>query len=291
MKQNKGLMAKIAAALVVAFLVSQGVAWFACCFLAKRDAHKAIDIAFNDIGSAICEKVNRLMVHQAMMFRDRLPELRANPAWKDPVKSVPVLRALADELGVDELCVADRNGILTHSATADDIGFDFKNLRGQAKEFLALLHTATEVTQSFEPNTRAGHVVKYVGVWLPEGGFVQAGCREEKMERLAMTSLVGLTHDRHVKGNDGYIAIATSTGTVISHTDEEHESGQWVDPGDDFIWETREIEGFPVYVVLPKKAVYTQTLALVGLTAGCGVLLLVFAMILLRFMLLKRQVD
>ncbi len=288
MNRSDGLMKKIAAVFVLAFLVTQGVAWLVCGCIAKRDAHKAIEIAFNDVGSAICEKVNRLMVHQAMVFRDRLPALRASPMWKEPEKCVPMLRSLADELVVDELCVADRNGILTHSATKDDIGFDYKNLKGQAKEFLALLNTVTEVTQSFEPNTRAGQVVKYVGVWMPEGGFVQVGCREPKMERLAMTSLVGLTHDRHVKGDAGYIAITTATGAVISHTEEANEGGQWVDPGDDSYWDKREIEGFTVYVVLPKKAVLEDRIALLCLTAVANAMLLVLASLLAKFTLLKR---
>ncbi len=277
MRRHAKLLAQLAAAVLVAFIASLGLTWLLHDHITERDAHNLIDMAFNDVEGEIREKVNRRLIHQAMVFRDRLPELRANPLWKDPVKAVPLLRALADELIVDELCVADVNGKLTHSANEADIGFDFKNLKGQAKDFLSLLHTETEVTQSLVPNTRAGDVVKYVGVWLPEGGFVQAGCREAMLRRLSRSALVGLTHNRHVSGESGYIVITTASGTIISHPDEARESGQWVDPGEDCYWQRRDIEGFPVYVVIPKRTAVVERRVLVGTSAFLNGMALVFA--------------
>ncbi len=285
MKGHGRLLAQLSLAVLVAFLASLVLTWFLHDRLTERDAHKLIDLAFADVEGAIREKVDRALIRQTMEFRDRLPGLRENPAWKDPKKSVELLRAVADELTVDELCVIDAGGILTHSADARDVGFNFHTIEGQAREFLPLLDRETEITQSLLPNSRAGEVVKYVGVWLPEGGFVQAGCREASLRLLSRSALVGLTHNRHVSGESGYIVITSATGTIISHPDEARESGQWVDPGDDCYWERRDIEGFPVYVIIPKKTAIVERRVLVGTSAFLNAMALVFAAFLVGFVI------
>ena len=175
MTAQRKLVARLAGAVLVAFLASLALTWLLHDRMTARDAHKLIDVAFKDVVGAIREKVDRRLVRQAMLFRDKLPELQKNPDWRDKKKSVALLRNLANELNVDELCVIDANGLLTHSADERDIGFDFTNIKGQAAAFKPLLRDETEITQSLMPNTRAGEMVKYVGVWRPEGGFVQIG--------------------------------------------------------------------------------------------------------------------
>ena len=216
MKAHGKLVARLTGAVAVAFLASLALTWVLHDRMTAHDAHKLIDIAFKDVEGAIREKVDRRLVRQAMLFRDKLPELRAHPDWHDKKKSVALLRRLADELKVDELCVVDAKGLLTHSADARDIGFDFTNITGQAAGFKPLLDRETEITQPLLPNTRAGDMIKYVGVWLPQGGFVQVGCREANLRYLARSAITGLTHNRHVSGADGYIVITTGSGTIIS---------------------------------------------------------------------------
>ena len=248
--------------------------------MTARDAHKLIDVAFKDVVGAIREKVDRRLVRQAMLFRDKLPELQKNPDWRDKKKSVALLRNLANELNVDELCVIDANGLLTHSADERDIGFDFTNIKGQAAAFKPLLRDETEITQSLMPNTRAGDMIKYVGVWRPEGGFVQVGCREGNLRYLSRSALTGLTHNRHVSGEAGYIVITTGSGTIISHPDEKRESGQWRDPGDECYWQRRDVEGFAVYVVIPKRTAIVERRVLVGTSAFLNGMALVLAAVL-----------
>ena len=185
MKAHGKLVARLTGAVAVAFLASLALTWVLHDRMTAHDAHKLIDIAFKDVEGAIREKVDRRLIRQAMLFRDKLPELRAHPDWHDKKKSVALLRRLADELKVDELCVVDAKGLLTHSADARDIGFDFTNITGQAAGFKPLLDRETEITQPLLPNTRAGDMIKYVGVWLPQGGFVQVGCREANLRYLA----------------------------------------------------------------------------------------------------------
>ena len=271
------LVSRLTGAVAVAFLASLALTWVLHDRMTSRDAHKLIDVAFNDVEGAIREKVDRRLVRQAMLFRDKLPELRAHPDWRDKKKSVALLRQLANELKVDELCVVNSHGLLTHSADERDIGFDFTNIKGQAAGFKPLLNRETEITQPLLPNTRAGDMIKYVGVWLPEGGFVQVGCREWSLRYLARSALTGLTHNRHVSGEDGYIVITTASGTIISHPDEKRESGQWCEPGNDCYWQRRIVEGFSVYVVIPKRTAIVERRVLVGTSAFLNGMALILA--------------
>ena len=274
------LVARLTGAVAVAFLASLALTWVLHDRMTARDAHKLIDVAFKDVEGAIREKVDRRLVRQAMLFRDKLPELQAHPDWNDKKKSVALLRRLANELNVDELCVIESTGLLTHSADERDIGFDFTNIKGQAAGFKPLLRDQTEVTQTLMPNTRAGDMIKYVGVWRPEGGFVQVGCREGNLRYLARSAITGLTHNRHVSGADGYIVITTGSGTIISHPDEKRESGQWQEPDEDCYWQRRVVEGFPVYVIIPNRTAIVERRVLVGTSAFLNGMALVLAAIL-----------
>ena len=285
MTARRKLVLRLAGAVVAAFLASLALTWLMHDRMTARDANKLIDVAFKDVEGAIREKVDRRLVRQAMLFRDKLPELRAHPDWGDKKKSVALLRRVASELKVDELCVIDPKGLLTHSADERDIGFDFTNIKGQAAGFKPLLDRETEITQPLMPNTRAGDMIKYVGVWLPEGGFVQVGCRDGSLRYLARSALTGLTHNRHVSGADGYIVITTGSGTIISHPDEKRESGQWREPGDDCYWQRRDVEGFPVYVVIPKRTAIVERRVLVGTSAFLNFMALVLATFLAGFVI------
>ncbi len=280
MKSNRRLAIRLAGAVLVAFLASLVLTWALHDWMTERSAHRLIDIAFEDVENAIREAVDRRLVRQAMLFRDLLPALRAEPAWADPQAASARLREVAGELFVDELCVIDADGILTHSANPDDIGLDFKAIGGQAAGFRPLLDRETEIAQPILPNTRAGDMVKYVGVWLPEGGFVQVGCREGSLRHLARSAVTGLTHNRHVSGKDGYVVITTGGGTIISHPEPAYESGQWRGPGEDCYWQRRDIEGFPVYAIIPRQAAVVERRLLVGTSAFLNAAALVLASVL-----------
>lgn len=285
MKIDRRLAIRLAIAVGVAFLASLALTWLMHDRMTARDAHRLIDMAFEDIEGAITEAVDRRLIRQAMLFRDLIPELRAEPVWNDKDASVARLQEVANELRVDELCVINEQGILTHSADARDIGFDFRTIGGQAGEFVPLLDSETEFAQSLRPNSRAGDPIKYVGVWMPEGGFVQVGCREASVRRLARSAVTGLTHNRHVSGKDGYIVITTAQGTIVSHPDPSLESGLWRGPGEDCYWQRRVIEGFPVIAVVPKHAAVVERRVLVGTSAFLNAVALVFAAILVGFVI------
>ena len=280
-RQQKFLVFRLLAAVVTAFVASMALNWILHGHVADRERRKLFEKVFYDVGSDIRWRVDVRMIRQAMLARDRYYEMRKEPWWNDPDESSRRLRVLANDLGVDEICVADADGNLTHSARREEVGaLNFRTDKGQAHEFVVLLDSETEFAQPLMPNSLRGEMVKYVGVWLPDGGFIQVGASEKSVRNLARTSVTGITNDWHVSGEDGGIYITTGNGTVISHPNEGGEGGVWTEPSDDFYWEKRMIEGFPVYIVFPRHTSVVERRLLVATSAIINCIALVFASVL-----------
>ena len=280
-RQQKFLVFRLLAAVVTAFVASMALNWILHGHIADRERRKLFEKVFYDVGSDIRWRVDVRMIRQAMLARDRYYEMRKEPWWNDPDESSRRLRVLANDLGVDEICVADADGNLTHSARREEVGaLNFRTDKGQAHEFVVLLDSETEFAQPLMPNSLRGEMVKYVGVWLPDGGFIQVGASEKSVRNLARTSVTGITNDWHVSGEDGGIYITTGNGTVISHPNEGGEGGVWTEPSDDFYWEKRMIEGFPVYIVFPRHTSVVERRLLVATSAVINCIALVFASVL-----------
>ena len=272
---------RLVGSVVVAFAASMVLTWMLHERMTVREMHNLVDNVFSDVAVDIRERVDARMLRQAMVLRDRYYEMREEAWWNDPDESSRRLRALADDLGVDEVCIANADGILTHSARREEVGaLDFRNGDDQAREFAALLVDKSEVTQPPRRNALRGEQVKYVGVWLPDGGFVQVGGGEKNVSELARTAVTGLTHGWHVSGDEGGIYITTSNGTIISHPKAGSEGGQWREPGDDSYCVKRVIEGFPVYIVIPKRTAVVERRVLVATSAFLNGMALIFASIL-----------
>jgi serine phosphatase RsbU (regulator of sigma subunit)/anti-sigma regulatory factor (Ser/Thr protein kinase) len=278
---QRKLARRLVGAVAIAFAASMVLTWMLHERMTQREMRRLFDNVFTDVSVDIRERVDERMFRQAMVLRDKVYEMREEPWWNDPDESSRRLRALAEDLGVDEICIADADGMLSHSARRDEVGaLDFTKAEGQAREFASLLTDKYEVSQPLLPNTLRGEMVKYVGVWMPEGGFVQVGGSEKAVRNLARTALTGLTHGWHVSGDDGGIFITTGNGTIISHPEAGHEGGQWRDPGDDSYCEKRMIEGFPVYIVIPKHTAVVERRVLVATSAFLNGVALVLASIL-----------
>ena len=280
-RQQKMLVVRLLAAVVTAFVASMALNWIIHGHVADRERRRLFEKVFYDVGSDIRWRVDVRMIRQAMLARDKYYEMREEPWWNDPDESSRRLRALAGELGVDEICIADAEGNLTHSARREEVGaLNFRTDKGQAHEFVVLLDSETEFAQPLMPNSLRGEMIKYVGVWLPDGGFIQVGAGEKSVRNLARTSVTGITNDWHVSGEDGGIYITTGSGTVISHPNEGGEGGVWTEPSDDFYWEKRMIEGFPVYIVFPRHTSVVERRILVATSAIINCIALVFASVL-----------
>lgn len=285
---RRRLALRLVGAVVVAFAASMALTWMLHERMTMRELHNLFDNVFSDVAVDIRERVDERMLRQAMVLRDRYYEMREEPWWNDPDESSRRLRALADDLGVDEVCIADADGLLTHSARREDVGaLNFRTAGDQAREFAALLVDKSEVTQPPRRNALRGEQVKYVGVWLPDGGFVQVGGGEKAVRELARTAVTGLTHGWHVSGDEGGIYITTGNGTIISHPKAGNEGGQWRAPGDDSYCVKRMIEGFPVYIVIPKRTAVVERRVLVATSAFLNGMALIFASILVGLVIAR----
>ena len=272
---------RLVGAVATAFAASMVLTWALHEQMTQNEMRNLVDNVFDDVAVNIRERVDGRMLRLAAEVRDRILEMRQETWWSDPDESSRRLRALATELRLDEICVADAKGLLTHSASREQVGaIDFTKAEGQAREFAALLHDKYELAQTLQPDTLHGEVVKYVGVWIPDGGFVQVGARDRTIRNLARTAVMGLTHGWHVSGREGGIYITTGNGTVISHPEAGNEGGQWRDPGTDFHCARRDIEGFPVYVTIPKRTVVVERRVLVATSAFLNAAALVLAAVL-----------
>ena len=272
---------RLVGAVATAFAASMVLTWMLHERMSQSEMRRLVGNVFEDVAVHIRERVDGRMLRLAAAVRDRVLEMREEAWWGDPDESSRRLLELAGELGVDEICIADAKGLLTHSAHREQVGaIDFTKAEGQAREFEALLHDKYELAQTLLPDTLRGEVVKYVGLWIPDGGFVQVGARDRTIRNLARTAVTGLTHGWHVSGSNGGIFITTGNGTIISHPEAGREGGQWRDPGEDFDCARRDIEGFPVYVVIPRHTTIVERRVLVGTSAFLNAAALVLASVL-----------
>ena len=279
--RRQSLVFRLLGAVLLAFAASTVLTWVLHDRLTARDLNALFERVFGDVSFEIRDRVDKRLIRQAMVVRDRYYEMRGRPWWGDPDESSRRLRELADELGVDEVCIADADGLLTHSARRDEVGaLNFRTAEGQAREFTVLLDGETEFAQPLMPNSLRGEMIKYVGVWLPDGGLVQVGGSEKSVRNLSRTAVTGITEDWHVSGDEGGIYITTEGGTVISHPVAGQEGALWADPGDGFYCKSRVIEGFPVHIVVPKKTTIADRRLLVATSTFLNGAALVFAAIL-----------
>ena len=278
---QRTLAIRLLCSVVAAFAASMALTWLLHAHIMDRERRKHFDKVFHDVGADIRERVDARMIRKAMIARDLYYEMRDETWWNDPDESSRRLRAVADDLGVDEICIADADGNLTHSARREEVGaLNFKTAEGQAREFVALLDSETELAQPLLPNSLRGEMVKYVGVWIPDGGFIQVGGSEKSVRNISRTAITGITHDWHVSGEEGGIYVTTGKGMIISHPVAGREGGQWTKPDDSVYFETRVIEGFPVHIVVPKRTTVADRRILVVTSAFLNGMALVFATIL-----------
>ena len=281
MTARRSLNLKLVLSVLAAFALSMAFTWFLHDMLSERDAYALIDRAFGNVESEIIDCVNERLIPQCMAVRERIDE-------GYPVDTQS-LQSMAREMGVTEISVANVNGDIVASSVPEYLAsdgkpaFNFTTAGGQAEDMMCLVNgDETEYCQPFRSNTANGEWRKFVGVWLPQGGFVEIGCDGESLRALSRASLADLFRNWRVGGTGG-IVVTTASGLVLSDYEDEpdnREGAQWTDPDDTFYWKRKEVESFPVYVMIPKKSAAVQRDVLVGATATLNGAALVFVALL-----------
>ncbi|MBP5285711.1 MAG: SpoIIE family protein phosphatase [Kiritimatiellae bacterium] len=293
MTERRSLNLKLVMSVFAAFALSLAFTWLLHDRLSEHDAYALIDRTFENVEDEIIDCVNERLVRQCMAVRERLCE-----GHPDDTAS---LQELADEMRVTEISVADNTGEIVASSVPDYLArdgkpaFNFVTAGGKAEDMMCLVNgRETEYCQPFRSNTANGAWRKFVGVWLPAGGFVEIGCDGESLRALSRASIVDLFRNWRVGGTGG-IVVTTMSGLVISDYEEPNREGsQWTDPDGTFYWKRREIESFPVYVMIPKSSAAVERDVLVGATAALNGASLVFVALLVGFVIssfVRRQMG
>ena len=279
MTDRGSLNLKLILSVLVAFALSMAFSWFLHDRLSERDAHGLIDRAFENVESEIIDCVNERLVRHCMEVRERLDE-----GYPDDTAS---LQALAREMNITEVSVADSKGNIVRSSVPEYLAgpgkpaFSFVTAGGMAEDMMCLVNgQETEYCQPFRCNTANGAWRKFVGVWKPSGGFVEIGCDGESLRALSRATIVDLFRNWRVGGKGG-IVVTTPSGLVLSdYAEPNREGSQWIEPDGSFYWKRKDVESFPTYVMIPRGAAAVQRDVLVGATATLNGLALVFVALL-----------
>lgn len=130
-------------------------------------------------------------------------------------------KRLARNLNVREIRIIDENGILQWGNDSDDFGFDF-NSSDQTKPLLeGLTNKNYALAQEAQPIDEEGTLFQYVTVArIDKPGLVQIGITPDEMQKLMESIDINHITKEEKIGKDGYIYIMDSTGTIVSHPDD-----------------------------------------------------------------------
>ncbi|MBR0067148.1 MAG: hypothetical protein IJQ00_06100, partial [Kiritimatiellae bacterium] len=286
MTNRRSLNLKLILSVLAAFLLSLAFSWFLHDRLSERDAYALIDRTFDNVQDELADCVNERLVLVCMAAREQLEDGHPD----DPAS----MQKLARELRVTEVSIADEKGDIVRSSVDDYLArpgrpaFNFAATDDKvANEMMGLVDGRyTEYCQPFRSNPANGNWRKFVGVWRHAGGFFEIGCDAKALQSLARSTCVDLFRNWHVGGTGG-IVVTTPSGLVLSDYEEPNREGtQFQEPdGDFFYWKCKEIESFPVYVMIPKGSAAVQRDVLVGSTALLNGVALVFVALLVGFVI------
>ena len=284
MTARSSLNLKLALCVLAAFLLSMAFSWFLHNRMSERDAFALIDRTFVDVKDELVRRVNARLLRQCMAVRERIDE--GHPC------DTASLQELARELRITEISVIDSKGEVVSSSVPDYLAHDGKpafNFATGGDKTAGMMRLAngqaTEHCQPFLSSAANGAWRKFVGVWRPTGGFVEIGCDGAALRSLVRSSIVDLFRNWRVGGAGG-VVVTTVSGLVLSDYCEPNREGtQWNDPDASFYWERREIESFPVYVMIPKGSAAVRRDFLVGATATLNGAALVVVALLVGFVI------
>ena len=141
---------------------------------------------------------------------------------KPDIISTENMEKLAKEVGVEEIHVIDRDGVLRHGNVEAFFGFDF-NTTDQTKPFLQGI-SDKNFTLAQEPAARGtdNKLFQYIGVpRLDQPGVIQIGLAPEALEKLMEEmDLQDLIEKIHI-GRNGFAYIIDLEGNIIYHPSKE----------------------------------------------------------------------
>lgn len=208
-----------------------------------------------------------------------------------------------------EINVIDENGIIICSTTEDYLGFDMSSGE-QSGGFLVLLNGQKEFVQSYQPLSKDGVTyMKYAGVALEDGGFVQVGYNAERFRQDIDKQVIGATRNRHI-GENGCMIISTDDWKIVSdpHGNEGSNldvTGIWLDTetmrenvryqssvyGEDCYLMYALTEGYYIIAAMPVKEVMFSRDLSVYVTLFMEILVFVILFVMVYILIKKLVVE
>lgn len=210
---------------------------------------------------------------------------------------------IKEDLGVNELHVIDKKGIITHSTIDAYVGFDMGSGE-QSAAFLKIVDDPSlEIVQEPQANAAEGTLMQYVGVARRDAeGLVQVGIRPEVLENMLKGMAIDVVLNNIEFGSTGYIfAIDKATGLITAHPDrqligqqasqaglkiEGASKGRAKVNGVTGYYVTEEYDGQLIGTFMPSKEYYSQRW---NQTLVVSVSMLIILFVLLQ--MISRMVD
>lgn len=197
------------AVVLVAFAFTGIFTWFLQTSFADNASETLLRLNIDDIKADVREASDANLLRLARTAASSID------AAQEP--DAALLERLMELPGNDfsEINVVDRNGIITATTTPAFLGFDMASGE-QSGAFMALLEGRAELVQGYQ---RISHenaaYMKYAGVALRRGGFVQVGYDAERFRKDVDAQMAGATRNRHV-GETGFIIVHGGDGAIVS---------------------------------------------------------------------------
>ncbi len=127
----------------------------------------------------------------------------------------PFLQSIAQKYDVTDICLVDETFTVTKSNNPGYIGYDMAS-SAQSDSFRCLLEGEKEYVQGYMPTgIDPLEYRKYVGIALPQGGFIQAGFNADQIQAKTDSEVQGAAMNRHIS-SDGSVIIIDESGKIVS---------------------------------------------------------------------------
>ncbi|MDR0903596.1 MAG: methyl-accepting chemotaxis protein [Ruminococcus sp.] len=132
-------------------------------------------------------------------------------------------QAIADDLGITEICIIGADGIIEGGNIAGYNGFDM-NSGDQSRVFMAIVNDITlEIVQDPMPNSSTGKMMQYIGVnRIDEPGVIQVGLGAEIVDELNVLFSKQTIVAEYDFGETGFVTLVSADGKYAADADSQN---------------------------------------------------------------------
>ena len=152
------------------------------------------------------------------------------------------LKDIASEIGVSEINLIDKNGIIFASTNPDYVGFDMGE-GAQSAEFLTLLSADGDYVQEYRHTSYDSSVWAKYAAASTNFGMVQTAYNDTKYHNVLNQQVSDLTEHRRI-GESGFMLILDSKGNIVSYQQGQDKSALQTNDLMDAMSAEEEIEVF-----------------------------------------------